>query len=323
MKYIVNLREGEQVRGIYLCKQRTSAVTKNGKNYDNVILQDKTGTIDCKIWDPNSMGIADFEALDYVEVTGDVSLYNGSFQMSIKGARIAEKGEYNPSDYLPTSRKDIETMYGALLKAVAAVNNQYLKKLLDSFFVEDKEFIESFKEHSAAKTMHHGFVGGLLEHSLAVTNICAFFTQMYPILNKDLLLTAAMLHDIGKTKELSLFPQNDYTDDGQMLGHIIIGYEMISEKIKNIPDFPEKLAVDLKHCILAHHGELEYGSPKKPSIPEAFALNLADNCDAKMEMLTELILNNNPLQGSQWYGFNRGLESNIRQSSLNQDKEFF
>ena len=316
MKYIENLRDGEAVRGIYLCKHKSSAVTKNGKPYDNVILQDKTGTIDGKIWDPNSMGINDFDSLDYIDITADVTTFNGMLQLNIKGVRVADEGEYIPSYYLPSSTKDIEKMYNELLDIVNSVGNQYLNKLLKAFFVEDEEFIKVFKKHSAAKTIHHSFIGGLLEHTLSVTNMCNYFAKAYPVLNRDLLLTVAMLHDIGKVKELSAFPQNDYTDNGQLLGHIVVGYEMISKKVEVIEGFPEKLAREVKHCVLAHHGELEYGSPKKPALPEAFAINLADNADAKLETISELLLNTRPQDGTEWYGFNRALDSNIRKADL-------
>ena len=223
MKYINELREGNRISGIYLCKHKQSAVTKNGKQYENVILQDKTGTIDAKIWDPNSMGIREFEALDYVDIMGDVSSFNGALQVSIKNARKAEEGEYNPADYLPTSRYDINTMYQELLSWIGTVKNQYLSELLTYYFIQDQETAKRFRMSSAAKSVHHGFVGGLLEHTLSVTRFCDFMVKSYPILNRDLLITAAILHDIGKTKELSLFPQNDYTNDGQLLGHIMIG----------------------------------------------------------------------------------------------------
>lgn len=312
MKFINELHEGEKLAGIYLCKHKQSAVTKNGKPYENVILQDKTGTIDAKIWDPNSLGIDDFDAMDYVDIVGDVTSFQGSLQVSIKRARKASEGEYDPGNYLPVSDKGIDVMYAELLTYVRKVENIYLSKLLTDFFVEDTEFIKVFKGNSAAKTVHHGFIGGLLEHTLSVVRLCDYYTKAYPILNGDLLITAAMLHDIGKTKELSAFPVNDYTDDGQLLGHIMIGAEMIHDKAREIPGFPARLESELKHCILAHHGELEYGSPKKPALAEAVALNMADNTDAKMETLTEIFraAGNN----KDWLGFNRLFESNLRKT---------
>ncbi len=205
-------------------------------------------------------------------------------------------------------------MYQELLGCTAQVKNPYLHRLLMSFFEEDEEFVRAFKGNSAAKTVHHGFIGGLLEHTLSVTKLCQYYCKTYPILNQDLLLTSAMLHDIGKTKELSPFPKNDYTDDGQLLGHIMIGAEMVHDKAREIPGFPEKLESEVKHCILAHHGELEYGSPKKPALAEAVALNLADNTDAKMETLTEIF--NGAGEQKDWLGYNRFFESNLRKSSL-------
>lgn len=313
MKFINTLREGERLSGIYLCKHKQAAVTKNGKPYENVILQDKTGTLDGKIWDPNSQGIDDFDALDYIDVVGDVTSFQGSLQVSIKRVRKASEGEYEPGNYLPVSNKDIGTMYQEILSYVNQVKNQYLHRLLVSFFEEDEEFVKRFQGNSAAKTVHHGFIGGLLEHTLSVVRLCLYYCRTYPILNQDLLVTAAMLHDVGKTVELSQFPMNDYTDDGQLLGHIMIGAEMIHDRAKEIPGFPVKLESELKHCILAHHGELEYGSPKKPALAEAVALNLADNTDAKMETLTEIF----HAAGDQkdWLGFNRLFESNLRKTS--------
>ena len=314
MKFISELHEGEKISGIYLCKHKQAAVTKNGKPYENLILQDKTGTIDGKIWEPNSLGIDEFDPLDYIDVVGDVTSFQGSLQVSIKRARKAGEGEYDPGNYLPVSDKNIDTMYQELLGCAAQVKNPYLHRLLMSFFEEDEEFVRAFKGNSAAKTVHHGFIGGLLEHTLSVTKLCQYYCKTYPILNQDLLLTSAMLHDIGKTKELSPFPKNDYTDDGQLLGHIMIGAEMVHDKAREIPGFPEKLESEVKHCILAHHGELEYGSPKKPALAEAVALNLADNTDAKMETLTEIF--NGAGEQKDWLGYNRFFESNLRKSSL-------
>lgn len=313
MKYINEFFEGSRISGVYLCKHKQSAVTKNGKPYENVILQDKTGTIDAKIWDPNSQGIDDFDALDYIDIVGDVNSFAGALQVSIKRVRKAQEGEYVPSDYLPVSKRNIEEMYQELMNYVNSVKNPYLSKLLKMYFVDDERFIKRFKFSSAAKSVHHGFVGGLLEHTVSVTKLCDYYTTAYPVLNRDLLLTAAMLHDMAKTEELSAFPTNDYTDDGQLLGHIMMGAEMIHDSAKAIPGFPEKLESELKHCILAHHGELEYGSPKKPALVEAVALNMADNTDAKMETFTEIF----DAAGEQndWLGYNRLFESNIRRTS--------
>ncbi len=312
MKYIEAFHEGERVTGVYLCKSRQSALTKNGKPYDNVIFQDKTGTVDAKIWDPNSNGIDGFEALDYVDIVADVTCFQGQLQLNVKRARKAQAGEYDPADYLPVSKKDIEAMYQELAGFVERVTNPYLSRLLRGIFIEDQEFVKAFKFSSAAKTVHHGFVGGLLEHTLSVTKLCDYYIHTYPMINADLLYAAALCHDIGKVYELSAFPANDYTDEGQLLGHIMIGAEMVGERIRQIPDFPVKLANELKHCILAHHGELEYGSPKKPALLEAIALNFADNTDAHMQSMIEALQAAGDNNG--WLGYNRLFESNIRKT---------
>ena len=313
MKYIKDYNDGDRVFDIYLCKHKLSAVTKNGKPYESLILQDKTGTIDAKVWDPNNAGIGEFDALDYIEVYGDITSFQGALQVNVKRIRKCQEGEYTPGDYLPVSKFDIEEMYKELLGYIEGVGNKYLKQLLRAFFVEDKDFIKVFKQSSAAKTVHHGFVGGLLQHTLSVAKLCEYYCNAYPLLNKDLLISAAICHDIGKTRELSLFPQNDYTDEGQFLGHIVIGTEMVAGKISKIEGFPTILASELKHCILSHHGEYEFGSPKKPAIMEAVALNFADNTDAKMQTFTE-ILENSTETG--WMGFNRLFDSNLRGTKL-------
>lgn len=312
MKYIEALREGERVSGIYLCKSRQTALTKAWKTYENVILQDKTGTVDAKIWDPNSRGIEAFEGLDYVDIMADVTSFQGQLQLNVKRVRKAQEGEYNPSDYLPVSGKDIEEMYAELLGFVDRVEDPWLSQLLKGIFVNDQKFVKAFKFSSAAKSVHHGFVGGLLEHTLSVTKLCEYYVRTYPMLNADLLYTAAMCHDIGKVYELSPFPENDYTDAGQLLGHIMIGAELVGMRIRQIQGFPVKLANELKHCILAHHGELEYGSPKKPALLEAVALNFADNTDAHMQMMMEALKAGGDNQG--WLGYNRLFESNIRRT---------
>ena len=247
MRYIETFKDGDRISEVYLCKSKSSALTKAGKEYENVILIDKTGQIDSKIWDVNSGGICDFEVNDYVFVNGQVTSYNGALQFKIERIRVAAEDEYTPTDYIPSSRYDIEQMYEELLGFVRSVDNPYIKQLLEAFFVEDEAFIKKFKNTSAAKTVH-----------------------------------------------------------------IVIGYEMVIEKIRHIPDFPEILANEVGHCILSHHGELEYGSPKKPAIAEAIALSMADNMDAKLETLRECL---EAKDTNDWLGFNRWLESNIRRTS--------
>ncbi|MCQ2495865.1 MAG: HD domain-containing protein [Lachnospiraceae bacterium] len=312
MKYIGELREGDITRDVYLCKQVQNLVAKTGKTYMSILLQDKTGVLDAKVWDITSGGIEEFQALDYIYVEGEVTVFQGTLQLKCRRIRKCREGEYDPSDYLPYTRFNIEEMYKKLMSYAAMITEPHIKKLIDSFFLEDEAFIKEFKTHSAAKSVHHGFVGGLLEHTLSVTSLCVKFAEQYRFLNKDLLIAAAMCHDIGKIRELSELPQNDYTDDGNLLGHIVMGYEMLGERIAKIEDFPKVLASELRHCILAHHGELEYGSPKKPAIAEAIALNFADNVDAKLETMRELLETAD--DKADWLGYQKLFESNMRKT---------
>lgn len=311
MKYIESFREGEGINDIYLVRAKKSDVTKTGKPYDKLVLADKTGSVDAMIWDPSSAGIDDFDTLDYICINAVVNSYQGANQLNIKRARKCSEGEYDPADYLPVSERNIDEMWTELTAHIDGVKNPYLKQLLDAFF-GDEDFAKKFKKSSAAKAVHHGFVGGLLEHTLSVTNMCEYYTKAYPMLNRDLLISVAILHDIGKTRELSDFPQNDYTDEGQLMGHIVIGAHMVMEKMDDIEGFPEKLYSEVTHCILAHHGEYEFGSPKKPALMEAVALHFADNTDAKMETMKEIF---SATTDDGWLGYNRLIDSNIRKTS--------
>ncbi|MBR0085725.1 MAG: HD domain-containing protein [Lachnospiraceae bacterium] len=306
MRYIKDVREGDQVIGIYLCKKKNALKDKNGRTYYALTLQDKTGTVEGKIWDLTN-AIGHFEAFDYIDIHANVTSFQGALQFTVTRARKAQSMEYDPADYLPVSRYSLDRMMQDLESKIGNIEEPFLHELLVNIFINDKELRESFKNHSAAASVHHAFVGGLLEHSLSVANLCDFFAKRYNMLNRDLLVTAALLHDIGKTRELSDFPHNDYTDEGQFLGHIVIGVEMVGRYIDKIPDFPVLLAQELKHIILAHHGKPEFGSPKTPSLAEAYALNMADDLDAKMELfrtsLGELTADES------WTGFNKFLNN--------------
>lgn len=313
MRYLNELHEGDTLTGIYFCKVKNTLKTKTGKSYYSLILQDKTGTIDAKVWELSN-GIEHFEAMEYIHIDGQVTSFQGALQLNVRRIRKSQEGEYDPADYMPVTKKNVEAMYQELVGIISTIKEPHLKKLAESYFVEDKAFAEQFKKHSAAKSVHHGFIGGLLEHTLSVVKFCEYMAGAYSIINRDLLLTAAMFHDVGKMQELSSFPANDYTDDGQLLGHIYLGAEMIGTRIKEIPGFPPKLSSELRHCILAHHGELEYGSPKKPSIAEALALNFADNADAKFQTILELFDSSD--ESAEWLGYNRLFETNIRRTSV-------
>ena len=315
MYYLKDYREGQKLVGTYLCKTKQVLKTKAGKTYNSLTLQDKTAIVDAKIWELNN-GIASFEAMDYIFCEGLVTSFQGNIQMNISRLRKSEEGEYDPADYIPTTNRDVKQMMGEVLAYVESVKNPYLSKLLKMFFIEDTAFVKEFKRHSAAKSVHHSFMGGLLEHTLSVTNMCNYFANAYPKLHRDLLITAALFHDMGKIDEISSFPRNDYTDEGQLAGHIFIGAHKLMDAISTINGFPKRLANELIHCILAHHGKLEFGSPKVPSLLEAMALHLADNADAKLQTLTEVF--EQAGDNMEWLGYNRMFETNLRQTSPGQ-----
>lgn len=317
MRFIEDLQDGDRVSGIYLCKYKKRANTKTGKPYDNVELQDKTGVASAKIWDPFSPGIDDFEEKDYVEITGEVLTFNSAIQINIRRARKAEEGEYDPKNYFAVSSFDMDDMYKELLSYVDSVENKYLKELADKYF-RNEVLMSKFVKHSAAKSVHHGFIGGLMEHTLSVTRFCDYLSRNYPFLRRDLMIMGGLFHDIGKLEELTSFPTNDYTDVGQLIGHIVTGTIMLSKSMDEIEGFPQELRNEFLHCILAHHGELEYGSPKKPALAEALALNIADSADAKLEIMKELLQQSSK---DEWLGYNKFFESNIkRTSSIEKDK---
>ena len=271
----------------------------------------KTGIVDAKVWDMNK-DIQSFQENDFIKVDAFVTTFNNELQLNVKRIRRSREGEYDPADFIPSTDKNIDEMYTQLLAYIKTIQSPYIKKLLEEIFLRHPVISKDFKYHSAAKIMHHSFRGGLVEHTLSVTQICDFMAPRYEFVDRDILVACAMLHDVGKIMELSDFPENDYTDEGQLLGHIFIGAELIRDTAAKIEGFPQKLVTLLMHCILSHHGELEYGSPKVPETIEAFILHCADNMDAKTKMFEEMLAADNT-QGS-WAGYHRMLARNIRKS---------
>ena len=311
MRYINELREGETVVGHYLCKSKQTLKSRAGKSYYSLKLQDKTGLLDGKVWDLNNE-IKSFEENDFIKIEGTVLIYNNEPQINIRRIRKSQEGEYNPMDYIPSTDKDTEEMYKKLMGYISSVNDKYIKALLNQIFMKNDFVLQNLKKHSAARTLHHGYLGGLLEHTLSVTEICDFMSGRYKKVNRDILICTAMLHDIGKIYELSQFPVNEYTDDGQILGHIFIGAEMVHDAASKIEGFPKNLESLIKHSILAHHGEYEYGSPELPKTIEAFILHCADNMDAKVKAFEEAVESGSN-QGN-WIGYNKMLQRNIRKT---------
>ncbi|MFI3229983.1 MAG: HD domain-containing protein [bacterium] len=313
MRFISDLKVEEKVVEHYLCKSKQSLKTQAGKNYLSIVLQDKTGTINGKVWELNKQ-IQSFEEGDFIKIDAIVNSYRNENQLSIRQIRKSSEGEYDPSDYIPVTDKDINLLYEQLVALISTIKNTHMSQLLSNIYINNKEIVKIFKSHSAAKTMHHNYLGGLIEHTISVAQICDFLASQYDYINRDLLITSAFLHDIGKIYELSPFPENDYTDDGNLLGHIVMGVEFINSEASKIDGFPHKLLSLLKHSILSHHGIYEYGSPKRPKIMEAFLLHHADSIDAKIKIYHDVIKDNKT--ASNWAGYNKTMEHNIRNSNF-------
>jgi 3'-5' exoribonuclease len=310
LRYIEDFKEDDHIVGHYFCKQKANLKTRAGKTYLSLKLQDKTGVIEAKVWELSN-DIQAFDEKDYIKIDGVVLAYQNDLQMKVSKIRRSEKGEYLPEDYVPCTEKDIQSLFDDLNAYIKTVSDIYLRSLLKRIF-GNAEIADVFKIHSAAKTMHHSYMGGLLEHTLSVVSICDFLSSKYKHVNRDLLITAAMLHDIGKIYELSPFPFNEYTDEGQLLGHSFLGIELVSRGAAEIANFPAKLLALLKHCLLSHHGEYEYGAAKRPKIIEAYILHCADDADAKIKAFETALSADNTQ--SAWIGYDKCLERNLRKS---------
>lgn len=308
MKYIQEMHEGDRIIGHYLCKDKQKMTSKAGKNYFNVTLQDKTGILNGKIWDLNSQ-IDDFNKNQVIKIDAQITSFQGDLQANISRLRVSQDGEYQISDYMKQTQKDVDQLYQRILAMIDVISNEHLSVLLKSFFVDDPVFKRRFMEHPAAKNVHHNYMGGLIEHVSSVTEIAAFLAGQYEGVDLDLVIAGALLHDIGKMEELQSMPSAEYTDAGQLLGHIMIGYATVRERIHLIDGFPKLLEEKLLHIIISHHGELEYGSPKVPVTREAMIVHYADNIDAKMKLF-EAAIEEDRTEGH-WTAFNRLLNRTL------------
>ena len=313
MRYIEDIKDGENITAHYLCKKKETLKTKSGKNYMSLILADKTGSVMAKAWTLNN-DIQSFETGDFIKIEAAAQLYLDEIQLNVRKIRKSLPGEYLPADYIPVTEKDIDAVYAAVCSFIEGIDNTYIKDLLTDIFINDKNISEAFLRHSAAKNMHHSYMGGLCEHTLAVVQICDFLAPRYKFVNRDVLICAALLHDIGKIYELSDFPENDYTDQGQLLGHIYMTAQLIADRAAKIDGFPPSLVSLLQHCILSHHGKHEFGSPVLPKTIEAIILSYADITDAHTKMFEEALEKGAPQ--SDWTGYHRVLARDIRRSNF-------
>jgi 3'-5' exoribonuclease len=301
--FVKNIKDRDQLREVFLVKEKITAMAKNGKPYLTIKLMDKTGEVDAKVWDNVDEIAGRFEKNDFLEVTAKASIYLGKMQLVIADLRKVPEEDVELANFLPETERDIKEMETELATLLGTFTNSWLQKLLQSFF-EDPEVIGLYRVAPAAKGMHHVYLGGLLEHSLAVASLVDAIVPLYKGLNRDLLITGALLHDIGKVREMKFYRSFDYSDEGKLIGHITIGVEMIHERICLIDGFPPELALHLKHLILSHHGQYEYGSPKRPKTIEATVLNYLDDLDSKINGIRTHINKENELQGN-WTSYHR------------------
>lgn len=301
--YVEQIRESTRIDDLFLVRDKNVAATKNGKPYIALTLSDRTGVVKARVWDHAEKLSAQFSAGDIVTVKAYAVLYQGDIQLNISNILRVSEEDSDPSVFLPSSLNDPDECFKELLTFIDRIENAFLKILLTNVF-SDQSVVEAFKQAPAAKSIHHDYLGGLLDHTLNVARLADAVSPLYKNLNRDLLMTGALLHDIGKIKELSFEKSFDYTDSGRLIGHITIGAEMLTGFIAGIPDFPEELAVLLKHMILSHHGKFEFGSPKRPKTLEAMMLHYLDDIDSKICSVSDYIQKEST-PDTRWTGYHR------------------
>ncbi len=278
---------------------------KTGEPYLALTLGDRTGQIEAKMWDNVEDSIDAFDQDDFLKIKGLLNKYKNRFQITIHKLRKLNDAEIDFSDYLPKTTKDIGELWQTLAGFVASFKNPHLKALVEAFMA-DPEIAEAYRNAPAAKTLHHAFIGGLLDHVVSLFRSCDLMCRNYPQINRDLLLTGAFFHDIGKIHELTYNRSFSYTTRGQLLGHMIIELEMLQAKLERFPDFPPELKTLVEHLIISHHGEYEFGSPKLPMFPEALMLHYLDDLDSKMESM-RAHFEREASSDSPWTGYNSSL----------------
>lgn len=304
-QFINSIKTGDAVDDIFVLAEKNLAQKKDGNNFLNISLSDKTGVIKGVVWDNVDQISEKISAGDFARVRGNVTEYRGSLQLVIKNIEACSADSIDPSDFLPESRLNRDDMFERLLKLTETIETLYLKNLLEAFWNDD-EFVGKFKRAPAAKKMHHAYIGGLIEHTLSMTLLADKIATHYKGIDRDLLIASAILHDIGKIREFDYKVKIDYSDEGRLLNHIVIGVQMIEEKLRNIKNFPDEQALLIKHMIVSHHGTRNFGSPEPPKTIEAVLLNYIDEIDSKVNGIREFIAKEDP--NETWTSFHRLLE---------------
>jgi 3'-5' exoribonuclease len=298
-------QENKVVTSSFVVASKQVKAKKNGEPYLALTLADRTGQIEAKMWDNVEEFVDTFEQDDFLKIKGLVNKYKNRFQLTIHKLRRMEEAEIDFTDYLPKTTKDIGELWQTLAEFVATFQNPHLKSLVE-LFMADPEIAERYRNAPAAKTLHHAYIGGLLDHVVSLFRSCDLLCRNYPQINRDLLLTGAFLHDIGKLQELTYNRAFSYTTRGQLLGHMIIELEMLQAKLAKLPDFPPELKTLIEHMIISHHGQYEFGSPKLPMFPEALMLHYLDDLDSKMEAMRAQFQRESELEGP-WTSYNASL----------------
>lgn len=304
--YLSELQPNQTVSGTFLVSYKDVRQKKSGDPYLSLTLTDRTGELDAKMWDNAAEALNTFERDDFVRIKGLLQIFQNRPQLTLHKIQAVPESEVDLADYLPASKRDRDEMFREVQGWIAGMSEPHLKHLLEAIFA-DEEVALAYRTAPAAKTVHHNWIGGLIEHVLSLCNLAKTSAAHYPHIDFDLLLTGVLLHDIGKIRELHYARSFGYTTEGQLLGHIQIGVQMVLDKMRLLPDFPPRLRDLVVHMILSHHGELAFGSPKLPMFPEALLLHLLDNMDSKMECMRALIDRDPQLQGV-WTGYNSALD---------------
>jgi 3'-5' exoribonuclease len=301
--FVDQITERQVVESTFLVRDKITAMAKNGKPYMTLKLMDRSGEVEGRIWDRVDQLSAMFDKDDFVQVFAKSSVYLGKMQLIVQDLKLVPEETVDLADFLPVSKRSQGEMRDELDTLLNSLQDPYISSLLRSFF-DDQEFYARYSKAPAAKGMHHVYIGGLLEHSLAVTALACDVASRYPQVNRDLLISGTLLHDVGKVVELSYQRSFDYTDEGKLLGHIIIGVQMVEDRVRDIPEFPRELATMIKHLLLSHHGQYEYGSPKRPKFLEAVVLNFIDDLDSKINGVLSHI-EKEPNREGNWTNYHR------------------
>jgi 3'-5' exoribonuclease len=315
--FVADIRENQPVDSLFLVTAKNHGVTKGGSGYLTLRLVDRSGEIEARVWERAEELGREFARNDFVQVRGQATLYQGKVQIRVQDIARVDESSVATEDFLPTSPYDPDAMAAELIAILKGMKNSHLRTLAEAFF-SDQAFMDLFKRAPAGKSIHHPYLGGLLEHTLSLLKLILKVVENYQGINVDLLLVGGFLHDIGKVYEFSYARSVEYTDRGQLLGHLVMEIEIVSEKIKTIPDFPEALAMLVKHMIVSHHGSLEFGSPKLPQTVEAVILHYLDDLDGKIQSIQSLLEKE---QGSHWTSFHRGYGRSFFRGGTRAEKE--